>query len=386
MEIVYALEKLPTTINKSIFLAGPTPRDESGKAWRAEAVEALESLGFDGTVYVPEPRDGVWKKDYDAQVEWEELCLNQADCIVFWMPRDLKSMPAFTSNIEWGRWETSGKLVLGFPKEAEKMTYMNLYAEKLNIPVSDSLSATLQSAIDFIGDGVERTGGERMIPLYIWNTSQFQNWYRAQTEADNRLDDARILYNFRPRNKSFVFLWILHVDMWIAKEDRHKTNEFVLARTDISSVMMWQRREPVGISEIVLVREYRSPAATPTGFILELPGGSAAQDDAPEEVAAEEVHEETGLHLDSSRLKFIGARQLAGTLSSHKGHLYSVELTDDEMEWLRAQRDVVHGNVDDSEQTYIEVYTLDKLLEGELTDWTTLGMIASEVLNENKSN
>src|SRR5208282_4945660 len=105
MELVYALEDLPKSITKSIFLAGPTPRSEDGNPWRQEAIKLLEEADFDGVVYVPEPRSGKWHKEYGKQVEWEELCLNQADCIVFWVPRDLKTMPAFTTNIEWGRWE-----------------------------------------------------------------------------------------------------------------------------------------------------------------------------------------------------------------------------------------------------------------------------------------
>lgn len=379
MEVVYALEELPKVITKSLFLAGPTPRSSDGNPWRQEAIKLLEEAEFDGVVYVPEPRDGRWHKEYDRQVEWEELCLNQADCIVFWVPRDLKTMPAFTTNIEWGRWEASGKLVLGYPKEAEKMSYMNHYAEKLNIPISGSLLDTLRTAIDFLGEGVERTGGERMVPYYVWKTSQFQSWYTAQVEAGNRLDDARVLFNFRPKNGTFMFMWVLHVDVYVASEDRHKKNEVVLARTDISAVLMWQRRKPVGNSEIVLVREYRSPASTKDGFIRELPSGSAPGEDDPETIAAEEVHEETGLHLNSDRFVAEGARQLAGTLSSHKGYLYSVELDDEEMDWLKAQRDVVHG-ADNDERTYIEVYTLDDLFGGQLTDWTTLGMIASVVL------
>lgn len=38
---------------KSIFLAGPTPRGENVISWRAEACEILKQLGFDGVVYVP---------------------------------------------------------------------------------------------------------------------------------------------------------------------------------------------------------------------------------------------------------------------------------------------------------------------------------------------
>lgn len=59
MQIVYAQEKYPheLTLSKSIFIAGPTPRDESTKSWRPEAIKYLEDIGYDGTVYIPEARD-----------------------------------------------------------------------------------------------------------------------------------------------------------------------------------------------------------------------------------------------------------------------------------------------------------------------------------------
>ena len=384
MEIVYAQESLPKVINKSLFLAGPTCRDEDGNPWRKEAVEILKKSGYDGVVYIPEPRDGSWAKNYDDQIEWEELCLNQADCIVFWIPRDLKTMPAFTTNIEWGKWEDSGKVVLGYPKDAEKMRYLHHYAEEFKVSISSTLEDTLTDAIKFIGEGVDRTGGERMVPLYIWNTPQFQSWYTAQVDAGNRLDDAKVLFNFRPGFKKFVFLWVLHVDMYISSEDRHKTNEFVLARTDISSVVLWKPAEAVEDSEIVLVREFRSPANTPTGFILEPPGGSAIDETDATEIAAEEVFEETGMHISPNRLVSRGARQLAGTLSSHKSHLFSVKITDEELTWLKSQRDIAHGNVEDSERTYIEVHVLKDLLKEKLTDWVTIGQVLSVVMENNE--
>lgn len=379
MQVIYYKNELPAIINKSIFLAGPSLRpDQEGISWRKEAIQILEDLKFDGVVFCPENENGKFEEDHDYSktVEWEELGLNVADAIIFWVPRDMEKLPGLTTNIEFGVWETSGKVFLGYPEDAEKMRYMDYYAEKLSISVTGTLKETLQAAIDFVGEGEERTGGSRMVPLYIWKTPSFKAWYKAQTEAGNRLDDARVLYTFRPKNGKFVFLWILHVDVYIKSEDRHKTNEFVLARTDISSVVMWRRAEPLADSEIVLVREFRSPAATSTGFIRELPGGSAMAKEEPAEVAAEEIHEETGLHLDVSRLKVHAAKQLAGTLSSHKAHAFSVELTTEEVDFLKAQKDVAHGLLEDSEQTYVEVVTLGDILYGDVEiDWSTLGII-----------
>jgi len=392
MEVVYAGEEMPEKFTKSMFLAGPTPRNkEEVESWRPDALQILEDIGFDGVVFVPEPRDREFKHSYDDQVEWEEKYLNIADCIVFWVPRDLEpdskgypKMAAFTTNVEFGTWQSSGKVVFGAPPDATKNGYLLYYCEKYNVPVAESLIETLQNAMEMLGDGAEREGGERYIPLFIWHLESFQNWYKAQTDAGNRLEEARLLFNFRPRYKSFIFLWILHAKVYVASEDRVKDNEFVLSRPDISSVCLYHKVSsgfPAAWKdiEIVLVREFRTPAATENGFILELPGGSSKKSSMPEEVAAEEVHEELGLYIDPERLRICGSRQLAGTLSAHKAVLFSVELTEKEMEWLKSQKDIAHGKEEDTERTFIEVHPVSQLINNESIDWTTLGQILSVV-------
>jgi len=375
MEVVYAYEKTPDTITRSIFLAGPTPRDKDVESWRKDALQVLEDKGFDGVVFVPEPRDGKWSKDYDEQLGWEEEHLHIADCIVFWVPRELKTMPAFTTNVEFGMWGDSGKIVFGAPPEAPKNRYLLHYAEKYKAPVGETLTETLTYAMDILKEGAKRSGGERCVPLYIWKLDSFQSWYKAQTEAGNRLDSARVLYTFRPGFKSFVFLWILKADMYIKSEDRHKTNEFVLARPDVSSILLWKKEDSVENCEVVIVKEFRTPASTEDGFVRELVGGSSKKTESPEHVAAEEVLEETGFAVKPERLKHHQTRQLCATLSSHKSHFYSVELTSEEIEWFKSQKGVVHGVEADTERTFIEVYSVKELLKDSNIDWTTLGMI-----------
>jgi len=144
MTPVFALQPLP----KSIFLAGPTPRNDQAASWRPDALAILDELGFDGQVYVPE--NATWKphdQHEAAQVPWEWEALNQATVIAFWVPRALDHMPALTTNVEFGFFATSGKLVLGYPEGAAKMTYLARLAQRFHVPVFGSLRATLEAAV-----------------------------------------------------------------------------------------------------------------------------------------------------------------------------------------------------------------------------------------------
>lgn len=374
METVYAYEPLPERMTKSLFLAGPTPRDSSIPGWRAEAVSILEGLGYDGHVFIPEPRDGAWSEDYTDQVEWEESALHRADCIVFWVPRDLETMPAFTTNDEWGAWKYSGKAVFGAPKDAPKVRYQEYYADKLKVPMSHSLSDTLENALGFIGEGAERVGGEVSVPCYVWRQPSFQSWYQNQLDAGNYLTDARVLWQFTPGQQ--MFCWVLQVTVNVTSENRYKSNEFVLGRPDISSVILWYRAPTLAETKVVLVREFRSPARTPDCYIVEPPGGSSAKESVDElTTAVEELQEETGFYLNPSRLTAHPARQMYGTLSSVVGHMFSAEIDHSELKYFEAQEGETFGLQEHSEITYVEIYRVEDILERQITDWSTLGMV-----------
>lgn len=378
MKVVYANEDFPRETEKMIFLAGPTPREKGVVSWRNEALKILEELGYDGHVFVPEPRGGKWQSDYYGQIEWEKKGLAMADCIIFWIPRDIEILPGFTTNVEYGMNANSGKIVLGAPIDAPKMRYLRALGKDYSVPQADTLKDTIKKAMEMVGDGALRRGGECDVPLHIWKIKTFQNWHRAQKNAGNELVSAKEIYNVRPGSKkNFVFMWILHVVMYIAKEDRYKKNEFILGRPDISSVMMYRKGKTILDTEIVLVREFRSPAATDDGSIHELPGGSSKNETDPTIVASDEAFEETGLRIDHSRIRKHGARQLAGTLSVHRSDLFSVEITEKELLELKSRQGIAHGVLADSERTYVEILTMREILKQNLVDWSMIGMISS---------
>jgi len=153
MKVIFAREDLSKLYTPSVFLAGPTPRSADVKSWRIEAIKLFEEQQFTGNLIVPEDINwGLKEENYDAQVEWEEKGLNEADCIMFWIPRNLVTLPGFTTNDEWGVWKQSGKVVLGVPDDAEKCRYQIYYAKKLHIAFSTSLQDTIKNAIKLAED------------------------------------------------------------------------------------------------------------------------------------------------------------------------------------------------------------------------------------------
>lgn len=376
MHVVYAHETAPPALRASIFLAGPTPRDASTPSWRPEALRLLAERGFDGVVFVPEPRDGGWSREYDDQVAWEEAHLHMADVALFWVPRELPGMPGLTTNDEWGTFKTSGKVVFAAPPSAVKIRYQRYYADKLGIPQADSLAGAIDRALAIIGAGAERRDGEREVPLHVWRTAAFQAWYAAQRGAGNRLDGARLEWLCRSGpGRTWLFLWALRANVHVAAEGRNKRNEVVIARPDVAAVLMYRRGETTEATRVVLVREFRTAVRNPTAMVLELPSGSSFDDSlGPQQVAAEEVHEETGLHVAAARLRPVAARQVAATLLAHHAHLFAVELTADEMTWLEDHMDEIRG-AGGSERTQVQIRRVDELLAGAEVDWSTLGMI-----------
>jgi hypothetical protein len=148
VNVVMAREPIPA--GPSVFLAGPTPERGSGVlSWRTAAVEELaeqwprlEPL----TVVSPESRGGVRARRYEDQVDWEIKARHHATVILFWIPRDMASMPGMTTNVEYGYDVACGRnVVLGVPADCpnpERNRYLRRLAELEGVPIC----ATLQQA------------------------------------------------------------------------------------------------------------------------------------------------------------------------------------------------------------------------------------------------
>ena len=130
--------------NFSVFLAGPTPRSATVKSWRPDMIKELRDAGFKGEIVIPEYKNEYERKKpksfvYDKRISWEVHWLKKSNAILFWVPRNMSTMPALTTNIEFGEFMHSEKVILGYPENAEHVQYMTVRAKWLNIPVANTM-------------------------------------------------------------------------------------------------------------------------------------------------------------------------------------------------------------------------------------------------------
>jgi 8-oxo-dGTP pyrophosphatase MutT (NUDIX family) len=377
MEIVHAREPLPASVTRTLFLAGPTPRSPDVQSYRPALLAELARQGYDGTVFVPEPRDGAWAADYDAQIAWETEALHRADAILFWVPRAMGTLPGLTTNVEYGAWASSGKIVLGAPPGAEHVRYLFHHAAEQRVPVAADVPAAVAAAIALMGEGAARVGGECEVPLHVFRHPTFRGWYDAQRRAGHRLEHARVLWSYFAGPERSFFAFALRVALHVPGEDRVK-RELLIGRTDVCSVLLYRPGATLLDTEVLLVREVRAPARTGDGQVHELPGGSSWSAGEPLiQVALHEVEEETGIRPGA--LFEVGARQLAATLLAHEATLFAAEIGAEEMALIRAGEGEPRGVVADGERCYTEVRTVRRILDERLCDWSTVGMILSVI-------
>lgn len=152
MQVVYVDGEQPEIKSPSIFLAGPTPRDSDTPSWRPDAIEIFKKFEFDGQIFVPEHGDYNSQFEYYNQVEWEWNHLHGATVIMFWVPRELKRMPAFTTNVEFGFYlsERTSACVYGRPNDSAKNSYLDWLFEKVTGRKPETiLENTIAKAIEF---------------------------------------------------------------------------------------------------------------------------------------------------------------------------------------------------------------------------------------------
>ena len=391
MKLYFSDQPLPKVKTKAIFLAGPSPRSEKITDWRHLALTHIKEIGFNGEVLIPIPEniflglqeDQLWS--YENQVDWECKARSIADKIVFWIPRDIQGgLPGFTTNFEFGEDLSSGKILYGRPNNADKCSYIDSRYGTLKQPIFNDLKYLLQHASEQLGEGSYREAGEVHIPLFIWNTEQFQLWYLNLKESGNKLIDAKLLQHTNV-DKYGVFSFVMAVNIWVEKEKRFKSNEFIFSRKDTSSVMAYFQNK--NDTFIVFVKEFRSPVNNSIGFVLELPSGSSAKNIDPKTNAQHELFEETGLLIQNvDRFEHVSTRQLIANLSTHQNHLFKIKLEQEEFNFLLKTQSILEqlGEKNDSEITYVFVINEKDIYKHKI-DYSNLGMVYNSLHNINNT-
>jgi len=125
---------------------------ENAASWRDEAIKHLTYLNFQGNVYIPEYRDNKQPEDwtYSRQLDWEISNLNKATIILVWIPRELTYLPAFTTNIEFGEFLHSGRLIAGGPDDAVKNEYIRERCIRKGIGWFNNLKTLCELAVNNI--------------------------------------------------------------------------------------------------------------------------------------------------------------------------------------------------------------------------------------------
>ena len=146
MESIYACQPFVNTFYKSLYLAGPTPRDAAVLSWRPQALELLAALGYEGVVFIPEAQDGQRSIDYDQQMDWELEAMRRSDIILFWIPAAQNTLPALTTRVELGLQIHTSKVILGIPPSAYQTRYVEKLAQRCNVTLHRILEETVKTA------------------------------------------------------------------------------------------------------------------------------------------------------------------------------------------------------------------------------------------------
>ena len=149
----------------SIFLAGPSSRDDVLEfKWRAFAVHYLRTAGFQGVIYIPEPKENDWsfKETFQGRiVEWESKRLLLASIAFVWVPRHQIQLPGRVTNTELGFLSGMAyaaperfkdRLVFGSPREAWKVNSEIHWASLAGVQAVDDLRSMCVHAHEKLKD------------------------------------------------------------------------------------------------------------------------------------------------------------------------------------------------------------------------------------------
>ncbi len=74
--------------------------------------------------------------------------LEEANLIMFWVPRNMETMPGLTTNVEFGLYLKTGKIIYGRPDNSERNNYLDeLYKSVYREFPTNTLESTIESSL-----------------------------------------------------------------------------------------------------------------------------------------------------------------------------------------------------------------------------------------------
>lgn len=158
INFIYTLEKMDESI-PSIFLAGcslrPIQFHLDIPRWRSEFIKFLELKNIQDipeiNLIIPEYRDEIIPDNwtYSRQVSWEVSNLKKSTIICFWIERS-EHLKGLTTNIEFGEYLNSEKIVVGYPEDSLNNNYLTERLDLLSIPIHRTLNVLVDQSIEFL--------------------------------------------------------------------------------------------------------------------------------------------------------------------------------------------------------------------------------------------
>ncbi|MFI2204694.1 hypothetical protein ACH47Z_28680 [Streptomyces sp. NPDC020192] len=384
--IVHAGQPMPMSWDASVLLAGAAPEASSLQHGLITALKAgwrQTGQTWDSRLVVLIPHQASDRPASDQHSQWLHDAYTWTDEIVL-MPApgtDLSPLLRLEGiDLEDARDHLT--LHVTEPDEATRA-----WAEQHSVPLAHTPSDAAAVVLKRLDRGWKRRGGQRQVPLSVVSNTGYHYWQEALRDAGRTLDAASIGWARRnPIHPEYASWWAMNAR--IRHPDHQVTNELVVGRTSVLSVVIFVRRHVWTDSEVVVLRDPNSlgtePLITaPTRFPVRLPSMDMdiafyRRGDGRDRPSLKLVSE-LGLTVAEDRLRGLSPRPESNLLASQRS-VVCLELSEDEFGDLKARRSAT-GETALPEA--VEIHRVADLLSdmgGVLCDWATLGTITRAVV------
>jgi ADP-sugar diphosphatase len=184
----------------------------------------------------------------------------------------------------------------------------------------------------------------------VINSAKFKDWANSLDVKSIEIQQLQILNVFMfGKIVGFVDL-VLDATLSTSK-NKVKIPGFVFLRGGAVAMLMVLNKE-----FIIVTKQFRVPAGK---FLIEAPAGMLDESGDFKGVAAKEIEEECGIHINSKELKDLGYIHTSPGGSDEKLHIFSIDVTLADEE-LKNVLEKIHGEEHEGESIEIKLIKFNK--------------------------